>query len=121
MKRVASVPFASLKPNKPFRVAFPPYDVLVVRIPRAAGSPSGEDEVFALEDACNHAGAPLSEGPVTKNCGIICPMHGYVFDLRTGKLTKPKGLCDDQRKFEARREGDEVVIYDPFELAIVPA
>jgi nitrite reductase/ring-hydroxylating ferredoxin subunit len=40
-------------------------------------------------------------------------MHGYVFELATGRLVEPDGLCDDQRSFEVRIEGDDVVVYDP--------
>jgi nitrite reductase/ring-hydroxylating ferredoxin subunit len=40
-------------------------------------------------------------------------MHGYVFDLPTGHLLAPRGLCEHQRRFLARFEGDEVVVSDP--------
>ena len=39
-------------------------------------------------------------------------MHGYLFELTTGKLVAPLGLCDNQRHFVARFDGDDVVIYD---------
>ena len=39
--------------------------------------------VYAMEDACPHAGFPLSEG--TFEAGIItCKAHGWPFDVRTG-------------------------------------
>jgi nitrite reductase/ring-hydroxylating ferredoxin subunit len=41
------------------------------------------DEVFAMENACPHAGIPLSlgqlDGPV-----VTCAAHGWRFDVRTG-------------------------------------
>ena len=40
-------------------------------------------------------------------------MHGYVFELATGHLVAPRGLCDDQRRFVARFEGGDVVVWDP--------
>jgi nitrite reductase/ring-hydroxylating ferredoxin subunit len=40
-------------------------------------------------------------------------MHGYLFDLATGRLVEPKGLCDDQRTFVADVDGDDVVVWDP--------
>jgi nitrite reductase/ring-hydroxylating ferredoxin subunit len=46
-------------------------------------------------------------------------MHGYVFDLASGKLLRPKGLCGDQRRFRASVEGDEVVVYDDFTLSVI--
>jgi nitrite reductase/ring-hydroxylating ferredoxin subunit len=46
-------------------------------------------------------------------------MHGYVFDLTNGKLLRPRGLCGDQRRYDAKIEGDEIAIYDAFSLVIV--
>jgi nitrite reductase/ring-hydroxylating ferredoxin subunit len=89
-------------------VPYPPFDVLVALV----GS-----EVCAIEDACNHAGASLCEG-VRLGDRIVCPMHGYVFELRTGALVQPMGLCDNQRKFVASVEGDEILIWDPVQIVI---
>ena len=41
------------------------------------------DEYFALENACPHAGHPLSEGTVEGHV-VTCTAHGWDFDLRTG-------------------------------------
>lgn len=103
MKLVGRVPVGSLPVGRKVRLPYPPYDVLVV-------NPDGTP--YAIEDACNHAGASLSDGRV-KDCRITCPMHGYVFDVRSGKLVMPAGLCDDQRTFEVVREGDAWAVYDP--------
>lgn len=93
----------------PVRLTYPPYDVVVV----AAGS-----EVFALEDACNHAGASLSEGDVEDGC-ISCPMHGYLFSIRTGELVAPKGLCGPQRTYRVERQGADVLLWDDEPVQIV--
>ena len=85
------------------RLEWPPFHVLVAM---ADGTPC------AIEDACNHAGASLSEGG-RRGRSVVCPMHGYSFDLVTGSLLEPRGLCDDQRRFVARIEGDDVVVWDP--------
>jgi 3-phenylpropionate/trans-cinnamate dioxygenase ferredoxin component len=110
MKLVGRLKLREIEERGLVRLPHPPFDVLVVW---------SNGEVFALEDACNHAGASLAEGWVEENC-VVCPMHGYVFDLATGKLLRPKGLCGDQRTYVIRREGDEVLVYDPFSLVIVP-
>ena len=87
---------------------YPPYDVLVCKVgPR----------YFAIENACNHAGASLAEG-VRCDDRIVCPMHAYVFELRTGKLVQPEGLCDDQRAFVCEEQGDDVVVWDPVSIVI---
>lgn len=107
-KEVGRVPLAEVKEQRLVRLPHPPFDVLVVW---------SNGEVFAIEDACNHAGASLAEGRVEGDC-VVCPMHAYVFELRTGKLVRPKGLCEDQRSYEVRIEGDDVVVYDTFSLVI---
>jgi nitrite reductase/ring-hydroxylating ferredoxin subunit len=108
-KLVARIPRASLDGGEAIRVEYPPYDVLVALV---------DGEPRAIEDACNHAGASLSEGPIENGC-IMCPQHGYVFSLVTGKLIVPLGLCDDQRTFITRIEGDDVAIYDDGALLIL--
>ena len=85
------------------RLAYPPFDVLVAIV---NGTPC------AMEDACNHAGASLTEGDRQGDC-VSCPMDGYVFEIATGRLLRPRALCDDQRTFVARFEGNDVVIWDP--------
>jgi nitrite reductase/ring-hydroxylating ferredoxin subunit len=90
------------------RLSYPPFDVCLFY----AGG-----EVFAIEDACNHAGASLCEGSVSDG-NISCPMHGYIFSLATGQLVAPKGLCDDQRTFRVTVQGDRVLVDDTFELEI---
>jgi nitrite reductase/ring-hydroxylating ferredoxin subunit len=84
------------------RLKWPPFHVLVALVD---GAP------YAIEDACNHAGASLSEGEREGRC-VACPMHGYVFELPTGRLVQPRGLCDDQRTFVAQSEGGDVVVWD---------
>jgi nitrite reductase (NADH) small subunit len=41
-------------------------------------------EIFAASAACPHRGGPLADGLVGGH-SVICPMHGFVFDLRTGE------------------------------------
>ena len=41
------------------------------------------DRIHAMEDACPHAGFPLSKGHV-ENGVVICPAHGLCYDVRTG-------------------------------------
>ncbi len=102
MKLVGSVPVAALAGGALVRLEWPPFHVLVAMVDEAP---------YAIEDACNHAGASLAEGDRRGRC-VTCPMHGYVFDLPTGRLLEPRGLCDDQRTFVARIEGDDVVVWD---------
>jgi nitrite reductase/ring-hydroxylating ferredoxin subunit len=41
------------------------------------------DAVHAMEDACPHAGYPLSDGELS-GCVISCRAHGWPFDVTTG-------------------------------------
>ena len=41
------------------------------------------ENVYAMEDACPHAGFPLSKGEL-EGCVIVCQAHGWPFDVRTG-------------------------------------
>jgi nitrite reductase/ring-hydroxylating ferredoxin subunit len=103
MTFVGRVPRSELEGGQMVRLTYPPFDVLVAIV---------DGEPCALEDACNHAGASLTEGDRQGGC-ISCPMHGYVFEIATGRLVRPRGLCDDQRSFVARFEGDDVAVWDP--------
>ncbi|WP_394825304.1 Rieske 2Fe-2S domain-containing protein [Pendulispora albinea] len=105
---VARVPRAELSEGALLRIPYPPYDVLLTLI---------EGKPYAVEDACNHSGASLAEGWLEGH-GIVCPMHGYIFDMRNGALVAPRGVCDAQRTFRAVIEGDEVAVYDDFSLTI---
>jgi nitrite reductase/ring-hydroxylating ferredoxin subunit len=42
-------------------------------------------EFFAVQDACTHSGAPLSQGKVNYLGEIICPLHNYCFNLQSGR------------------------------------
>jgi nitrite reductase/ring-hydroxylating ferredoxin subunit len=42
-----------------------------------------EGRIYALENACPHAGYPLHEGDLEGSV-ITCPQHGWQFDVRTG-------------------------------------
>lgn len=44
--------------------------------------------VHAVDDACPHAGGPLSEGAVADGA-LTCPYHAWVWDLATGACRAP--------------------------------
>ena len=101
-KLVARLKKVELAPGTTRRLDYPPFDVLIVNIGGI---------VYAIDDTCNHAGESLSKGELD-GCQVVCPAHGYTFDVRTGHLIEPAGLCDNQRTFEVASEADEFVVYD---------
>ncbi len=106
---MARVPRAALEAADFVRVDYPPWNVLVALVDGAS---------FAIEDSCNHAGASLAEGKRDGDC-VLCPMHGYVFSLRTGELITPKRLCDAQRTFVTTTDGGDVLVWDTFKVDVI--
>jgi nitrite reductase (NADH) small subunit len=61
-------------------------------------------KIFALDNECPHEGGPLGEGEL-EDGKVVCPWHGYGFDLNTG-------ASDDNmraRVFEVTVEGEDVL------------
>ena len=44
-----------------------------------------DGELMAVQDRCTHNGESLSKGTVNYLGEIVCPWHGYRFELRTGR------------------------------------
>lgn len=49
---------------------------------------TGEDEVFALDNACPHKKGPLVEG-IVHGASVTCPLHNWVISLETGAVQGP--------------------------------
>ncbi len=50
-----------------------------------------DGQFYALDDTCPHRGGPLGPGWIEgEKCTVVCPLHGWEFDLKTGAcLTVP--------------------------------
>ena len=45
-----------------------------------------DGELYAIEDRCSHDDGPLCEGEWDEStCTVVCPRHGSVFELATGR------------------------------------
>jgi 3-phenylpropionate/trans-cinnamate dioxygenase ferredoxin subunit len=44
-----------------------------------------EDGFFGIQNSCPHAGAQLHHGHCNRRGIVGCPLHGYKFDIKTGK------------------------------------
>jgi len=60
----------------------------------------------AIQDTCNHMGAPLSDGNL-KGCTVICPWHAAQFDVTSGKAVGGPAR-GDLRSYPIKIEGDEI-------------
>ena len=61
----------------------------------------------AMDNVCVHRGGPLGQGVVDGN-KIICPWHGWMFDVNTGASTHNPGAR--VHVFPLKIEGDDVYI-----------
>jgi nitrite reductase (NADH) small subunit len=43
-----------------------------------------DGQLFATDNACPHRGGPLADG-IVGDGKVICPLHGWKFDLATGR------------------------------------
>lgn len=44
-----------------------------------------ENQFYAVADKCSHNGESLSKGKINYLGEVICPWHGYRFQLKTGR------------------------------------
>jgi len=58
-----------------------------------------QGEVFATAAMCPHKGVPLAVGWV-ENCSVVCAMHGWEFDLKSGACKNIPG--QEVKTYEAR-------------------
>jgi nitrite reductase (NADH) small subunit len=63
-------------------------------------------QFLAVDNVCVHQGGPLGEGVVHKG-KIVCPWHGWEYDLKTGDLAPGK---PGVRPYELKTEGTDVLI-----------
>ena len=67
-----------------------------------------EDKFYAISDECPHAGGSLSQGHVD-NGEIECPVHGGLFDIKTGENTGPP-VAEPVQSYPVRIDGDDVLV-----------
>jgi nitrite reductase (NADH) small subunit/3-phenylpropionate/trans-cinnamate dioxygenase ferredoxin subunit len=65
------------------------HPVLVERAGKRLAVARAGNEVYACDDTCTHQGGPLSGGKVVGG-KLVCPWHGWSFDVRTGVCLFPR-------------------------------
>ena len=59
-----------------------------------------QGECFLIEAKCPHREHPLEHASVS-DCRLTCPLHNYVFDLRTGAVrSATEAPCRALRRYE---------------------
>ncbi len=84
--------------------------VVVLGDERIALFRTGDDQVFALRDACPHQGGPLSQG-IVHGHRVTCPLHDWVIELGSGEAVAPDKGCT--RVFEVRVEAERILVRIP--------
>ena len=65
-------------------------------------------QVFATQALCPHRAGPLADGLLGSG-KVVCPLHGYVFELATGQPVE--NACPQLRTYPVNlNEADEIVL-----------
>lgn len=72
-----------------------------------------QNEFYAFSSSCPHRGASLIEGSINGIGEIICPLHQYRFELKTGQVKS--GSCGDLEVFPCELLEDGLKITLPYE------
>ncbi len=71
---------------------------------------SRKDELFYVFEAfCPHRMADLSQGIINHRSEIVCPLHGYQFDLNSGRASV--GDCRDLKIYKCNLDENGLHIY----------
>jgi nitrite reductase (NADH) small subunit len=68
-----------------------------------------EGRIHVVENQCVHLGSPIDGGPVVDG-RVICPWHGWTYDLETGGHLTAFGVRPGIRVFAHHIVGGEVIV-----------
>jgi nitrite reductase (NADH) small subunit len=75
-------------------------------------------ELFATQAECPHRGGPLADGLVGAG-RLICPLHAFQFDLRTGEPVK--NSCEPLRTYTVTESSHGRILLGPARERTAPA
>ena len=67
-----------------------------------------EDKVYAFSNSCPHMGETLHKGKINIHNEMVCPLHGYQFNLITGQESNSK--CNNLIKYKIKSDKTGVLI-----------
>jgi len=65
------------------------------------------DAIVATNGTCPHAQGPLYQGDI-EGTVIVCPWHGWSFDLKSGKCEEDDGLALEL--YDVVVKGDDILV-----------
>ena len=65
---------------------------------------------FAMDNVCSHSGGALADGWL-KDSIVMCPLHGWEFNVTTGCCTHIKDEC--LRTFKVVLQDDQIYVELP--------
>lgn len=70
------------------------------------------EQVFAMDNTCPHAGAPLCDGDLGREGEfmVTCPWHEAHFDLRSGEADEDTPWAESTAVYPIRVEGDDILV-----------
>ena len=66
------------------------------------------NEYYAIDNECTHAGGPLSEGFI-EGITVTCPWHGGCFDITNGQVLGEPAF-EGVRSYKVLVEGEDIKI-----------
>lgn len=71
-----------IKEGRPFMLRWDERNIALYRV---------DGRYYATDGICPHAAGPLAAGDLERH-EIVCPLHGWSFDIRTGRCTNVEGM-----------------------------
>lgn len=64
-----------------------------------------KDQAFAFAYKCPHAGGILADGYIDALGNIVCPLHRYKYDIKSGRNSSGEGYYLKHWPLEIREDG----------------
>ena len=97
---------AELRPQAGYQVRIFGSDYSVWLLGDADGADAGP-QIRVLDNACLHVGGPIADGAVKNGC-VICPWHGWTYDLSNGARKTAFGDVAGLRVYASWLQGTEI-------------
>ncbi len=66
--------------------------------------------LYAVSNICPHQHAPVIAEGYIEDCTVTCPLHGWVYDLKTGRAIGGTGKL---KTYEVFLDGESVMLERP--------